>query len=84
MNCKLCSCKRNEGGVRLDGIEIQSQVFGLYPPFGEVDEDLTHGIKARRLEWISLKDVLCQLNISYKVKRKALQNGGEASLAVWK
>jgi hypothetical protein len=75
MKCDFSATMQEEGGVRLDGQVVPKKDTFRYMGLmlqkdGDIDEDLSHRIKAGWLKWRQASGVLCDLRVSLKLKGK--------------
>jgi hypothetical protein len=80
MKCDFSATTQEEGDVRLDGQVVRKKDTFCYMGLmlqkdGDIDEDLSHRIKAswlkwRRLKWRQASSVLCDPRVPLKLKGK--------------
>jgi hypothetical protein len=75
MKCDFSATTQEEGDVRLDGQVIPKKDTFRYlrlmlQKYGDIDEDLSHRIKAGWLKWCQGSGVLCDPRVPLKLKGK--------------
>jgi hypothetical protein len=75
MKCDFSTTRREERDVRLDGqVVSKKNIFrylgSMLQKDGDIDEDVSHRIKADWLKWRQASGVLCDLKVSLKLKGK--------------
>jgi hypothetical protein len=75
MKCDFSATTQEEGDVRLDGQVISKKdIFhylgSMLQMNGDIDEDVSHRIKAGWLKWRQASGVLCNPRVPLKVKGK--------------
>jgi hypothetical protein len=75
MKCDLSVTTQEEGDVRLDGQVIPKKdtfhyLGSMLQKDGDIDEDLSHRIKADWLKWRQASSVLCDPSVPLKLKGK--------------
>jgi hypothetical protein len=75
MKCDFSATKQVEGDVRLDGQVVpKKDIFrylgSMLQKDGNIDEDLSHRIKASWLKWRQASGVLCDPRVPLKLKGK--------------
>jgi hypothetical protein len=75
MKCDFGATTQKEGDVRLDGQVVpKKDIFryleSMLQKDGDIDEDLSHRIKAIWLKWRQVSGVLCDPRVSLKLKGK--------------
>jgi hypothetical protein len=75
MKCDFGATTQKEGDVRLDGQVVPKKDIFRYLELmlqkdGDIDEDLSHRIKAIWLKWRQVSGVLCDPRVSLKLKGK--------------
>jgi hypothetical protein len=75
MKCDFTATTQEEGDVRLDGqVAPKKDTFrylgSMLQKDGDIDEDLSHRIKAGWLKWCQASSVLCDPRVPLKLKGK--------------
>jgi hypothetical protein len=75
MKCDFSATTQEEGDVRLDGQMVPKKdtfryLGSMLQKNGDIDEDVSHRIKAGWLKWRQAFDVLCDPMVSLKLKGK--------------
>jgi hypothetical protein len=75
MKCDFSATTQKEGDARLDGQVISKKDIFRYlgsmlQKNGDIDEDLSHRIKADWLKWRQASGVLCDPRVPLKLKGK--------------
>jgi hypothetical protein len=75
MKCDFSATIQEEGDVRLDGQVIpKKDIFrylgSMLQKNGDIDEDVSHRIKADWLKWRQASGVLCDPRVTLKLKDK--------------
>jgi hypothetical protein len=75
MKCDFSTTTQEEGDVRLDGQVIAKKdtfryLGSMLQKDGDIDEDISHRIKAGWLKWGQASGVLCDLRVPLKLKGK--------------
>jgi hypothetical protein len=75
MKCDFNATTQEEGDVRLDGqMALKKDIFhylgSMLQKDGDIDEDVSHRIKAGWLNWRQASDVLCDPRVALKLKGK--------------
>jgi hypothetical protein len=75
MKCDFSATTQEEGDVRLDGQVIpKKDIFrylgSMLQKNGDIDEDVSHRIKADWLKWRQASGVLCDPRVTLKLKDK--------------
>jgi hypothetical protein len=75
MKCDFSATTQKEDDVRLDGQVVpKKDIFrylgSMLQKNGDIDEDISHRIKAGWLKWCQVSDVLCVPTVSLKLKGK--------------
>jgi hypothetical protein len=75
MKCDFSATMQEEGDVRLDGLVVpKKDIFhylgSILQKDGDIDEDLSHRIKAGWLKWRKAFVVLCDPRVPLKLKSK--------------
>jgi hypothetical protein len=75
MKCDFSATTQEEGDVRLDGQMVPKKdtfhyLGSMLQKNGDIDEDVSHRIKADWLKWRQASDVLCHLRVPLKLKGK--------------
>jgi hypothetical protein len=75
MKCDFSATTQKEGDVRLDGQVVSKKdtfryLGSMLQKDGDIDEDLSHRIKADWLKWHQASGVLCDPRVSLKLKGK--------------
>jgi hypothetical protein len=75
MKCDFCATTQEEGDVRLDGQVVSKKDTFRYLGLmlqknGDIDEDVSHRIKAGWLKWHQASGVLCDPRVPLKLKGK--------------
>ena len=75
MKSDFSATTQEEGDVRLDGQVVPKKdtfryLGSMLQKDGDIDEDLSHRIKADWLKWHQISDVLCDHRVSLKLKDK--------------
>jgi hypothetical protein len=75
MKCDFSATTQEEGDVRLDGQVIPKKdtfryMGSMLQKDGDIDEDLSHRIKAGWLRWRQVSGVLCDPRVPLKLKVK--------------
>jgi hypothetical protein len=75
MKCDFSATTQEEGDVRLDGQMVpKKDIFhylgSMLQKNGDIDEDVSHRIKANWLKWRQASDVLCHPRVPLKLKGK--------------
>jgi hypothetical protein len=75
MKCDFSATTQEEGDVKLDGQVVpKKDIFryleSMLQKDGDIDEDLSHRIKADWLKWHQASSVLCDPRVPLKVKVK--------------
>jgi hypothetical protein len=75
MKCDFSATTQEEGDVRLDGQVIPKKdtfryLGSILQKDGDIDEDLSHRIKASWLKWCQASGVLCDPRVPLKLKGK--------------
>jgi hypothetical protein len=75
MKCDFSATTQEEGDVRLDGQVVPKKdtfryLGSMLQKDGDIDEDLSHRIKASWLKWRQASGVLCDLRVPLKLKGK--------------
>jgi hypothetical protein len=75
MKCDFSATTQEEGDVRLDGQVVPKKdtfryLGSMLQKDGNIDEDLSHRIKASWLKWHQTSGVLCVSRVPLKLKGK--------------
>jgi hypothetical protein len=75
MKCDFSATTHEEGDVRLDGQVVPKKdtfryLGSMFQKDEDIDEDLSHRIKADWLKWRQASGVLCDSRVSLKLKGK--------------
>jgi hypothetical protein len=75
MKCDFSATTQEEGDVRLDGQVVPKKdnfryLGSMLQKNGDIDEDVSHRIKADRLKWRQVSGVLCDPRVPLKLKVK--------------
>jgi hypothetical protein len=75
MKCDFSAITQEEGDVRLDGQVVSKKgtfryLGSMLQKDGDIDEDLSHRIKACWLTWRQVSGVLCDPRVPLKLKGK--------------
>jgi hypothetical protein len=75
MKCDFSATTQVEGNVRLDGQVVPKKdtfryLRSMLQKDGDIDEDLSHRIKASWLKWRQASGVLCDPRVPLKLKDK--------------
>jgi hypothetical protein len=75
MKCDFSATTQEEGGVRLDGQVVPKKdtfryLGSMLQKNENIDEDVSHRIKAGWLKWRQASDVLCDPRVPLKLKGK--------------
>jgi hypothetical protein len=75
MKCDFSATIQEEGDVRLDGQVVpKKDIFrylgSMLQKDGDIDEDVSHRIKASWLKWRQASGVLCDSRLPLKLKEK--------------
>jgi hypothetical protein len=75
MKCDFGATTQEEGDVRLDGQVVSKKdtfryLGSMLQKDGDIDEDLSHRIKAGWLKWRQTSGVLCDPRVPLKLKGK--------------
>jgi hypothetical protein len=75
MKCDFSTTTQEEGDIRLDGQVVPKKdtfryMGSMLQKNGDIDEDVSHRIKASWLKWRQVSGVLCDPRVSLKVKDK--------------
>jgi hypothetical protein len=75
MKCDFSAATQKEGDVRLDCQVVSKKdtfryLGSMLQKNGDIDEDVSHRIKAGWLKWRQASDVLCDHRVPLKLKRK--------------
>jgi hypothetical protein len=75
MKFDFCATTQEEGDVRLDGRVVSKKdtfryLGSMLQKDGNIDEDLSHRIKADWLKWCQASGVLCDPRVPLKLKNK--------------
>jgi hypothetical protein len=75
MKCDFSATTQEEGDVRLDGQMVPKKdtfryLGSMLQKDGDIDEDLSHRIKAGWLKWRQASGVLCDPRVPLKLKGK--------------
>jgi hypothetical protein len=75
MKCDFSATTQEEGDVRLDDQVVPKKdtfryMGSMLQKDGDIDEDLSHRIKASRLKWRQTSGVLCDPRVPLKLKGK--------------
>jgi hypothetical protein len=75
MKCDFSSTTQEEGNVRLDGQVVPKKdtfryLGSMLQKNRDIDEDVSHRIKAGWLNWCQDSDVLCDPSVPLKLKGK--------------
>jgi hypothetical protein len=75
MKCDFSATTQEEGDVRLDGRVVSKKdtfryLGSMLQKDGNIDEDLSHRIKADWLKWCQASGVLCDPRVPLKLKNK--------------
>jgi hypothetical protein len=75
MKCDFSATTQEEGYVRLDGQVVHKKdtfryLGSMLQKDGDIDEDVSHRIKASWLKWHQVSDVLCDPRVPLKLKGK--------------
>jgi hypothetical protein len=75
MKCDFSATRQEEGDVRLNGQVVPKKDTFRYLGLmlqknGDIDEDVSHRIKAGWLKWRQASGVLCDLRVPLKLKCK--------------
>jgi hypothetical protein len=75
IKCDFSATTQEEGDVRLDGQLVPKKdnfhyLGSMLQKDGDIDEDLSHRIKADWLNWRQVSDVLCDPRVPLKLKDK--------------
>jgi hypothetical protein len=75
MKCDFSATTQEEGYVRLDGqVVFKKDTFrylrSMLQKIGDIDEDVSHRIKAGWLKWRQVSSVLCDPRVPLKLKDK--------------
>jgi hypothetical protein len=75
MKCDFSATTQEEGDVRLDGqVVFKKDIFrylrSMLQKDGDIDDDLSHRIKAGWLKWRQASGVLCDPRVPLKLKVK--------------
>jgi hypothetical protein len=75
MKCNFSATTQEEGDVRLDGQVVPKKdtfyyLGSMLQKNGDIDEDVSHRIKADWLKWRQASGVLCDPRVPLKLKDK--------------
>jgi hypothetical protein len=75
MKCDFSATRQEEGDVRLNGQVVPKKdtfryLGSMLQKNGDIDEDVSHRIKAGWLKWRQASGVLCDLRVPLKLKCK--------------
>jgi hypothetical protein len=75
MKCDFSATTQEEGDVRVDGQVVPKKdtfryLGSMLQKDGDIDEDLSHRIKANWLKWHQASGVLCDPSVPLKLKDK--------------
>jgi hypothetical protein len=75
MKCDFSTTTQEEGDVRLDSQVVPKKdtfhyLGSMLQKNGDIDEDVSHRIKADWLKWRQASDVLCDSRVPLKLKNK--------------
>jgi hypothetical protein len=75
MKCDFSAITQEEGDVRLDGQVVPKKdtfcyLGSMLQKNGDIDEGVSHRIKAGWLKWRQASDVLCDPRVPLKLKGK--------------
>jgi hypothetical protein len=75
MKCNFSATTQEEGDVRLDGQVVPKKdtfyyLGSMLQKNGDIDEDVSHRIKADWLKWRQAFDILCDPRVPLKLKDK--------------
>jgi hypothetical protein len=75
MKCDFSATTQEEGDVRLDGLVVSKKdtfryLRSMLQKNGDIDEDVSHRIKAGWLKWHQASGVLCDPRVPLKLKGK--------------
>jgi hypothetical protein len=75
MKCYFSATTQEEGDVRLDSQVVPKKdtfhyLGSMLQKNGDIDEDVSHRIKAGWLKWRQVSDVLCDPMVPLKLKGK--------------
>jgi hypothetical protein len=75
MKCDFSATTQEEGNVSLDGQLIRKKdnfryLGSMLQKNGDIDEDVSHRIKAGWLKWLQASGVLCDPKVPLKLKGK--------------
>jgi hypothetical protein len=75
MKCDSNSTTQEEWDVRLNGQVVPKKdtfryLESMLQKYGDIDEHVSHRIKAGWLKWHQISDVLCDLRVPLKLKGK--------------
>jgi hypothetical protein len=75
MKCDFSTTTQEEGDVRLDSQVVPKKdtfhyLGSMLQKNGDIDEDVSHRIKADWLKWRQASDVLCDSRVPLKLKDK--------------
>jgi hypothetical protein len=76
MKCDFSATTQEEGDVRLDGQVVPKKdtfryLGSMLQKDGDIDEDVSHRIKAGWLKWREASSVLCDPRVPLKLKGKS-------------
>jgi hypothetical protein len=75
MKCDFSATTQKEGDVRLNGQVVPKKdnfcyLGSMLQKNGDIDEDVSHRIKAGWLKWRQASDILCDPRVPLKLKGK--------------
>jgi hypothetical protein len=75
MKCDFSATTQEEGDVRLDGQVVPKKdtfryLGSMLQKNGDIDEDVSHRIKAVWLKWSQTSEILCDPKVPLKLKCK--------------